>query len=66
MRKRLSADLTLYFSPAYPWQSSKKSSKKHTAILGIGGNVGNTPARFVRLLHYLRAHTLVDVVETSP
>jgi 2-amino-4-hydroxy-6-hydroxymethyldihydropteridine diphosphokinase len=66
VKKSLSKQLTLFFSPLFPWQNQKQSTKRHTAILGIGGNVGNTPARFVKLLRFFNAHSHVDVVETSP
>jgi 2-amino-4-hydroxy-6-hydroxymethyldihydropteridine diphosphokinase len=66
VKKRLSPQLTLYFDRYFPWQNPLSSHKRHTAILGIGGNIGNTRRRFEKLFRYLNAHPLVDLIESSP
>jgi len=66
VRKRLSKDLTLYFDKHYPYLNPKKSNKKHTVILGIGGNIPSVRRRFEKLFYYLQKNNLVDIIETSP
>ena len=44
----------------------KKTNKfKHTALIGIGCNVGNCIRRFKKLFLYLNSHPLVDITQTS-
>ncbi|RUM63068.1 MAG: 2-amino-4-hydroxy-6-hydroxymethyldihydropteridine diphosphokinase [Sulfurospirillum sp.] len=66
MRKRLSAHLTLCFDKYFPWQNPHPFRRRHTAILGIGGNIGNTRRRFAKLLRHFRRQPQITVLETSP
>ena len=66
MKKVLNKNLTLFYDKNYPYKAKKKSSKTHLATLGIGGNIGNTRARFQKLFLYLLRHSSVDIVKTSP
>jgi 2-amino-4-hydroxy-6-hydroxymethyldihydropteridine diphosphokinase len=66
MRKRLNAHLTLYFNPHFPWQNPHPFRRKHTAILGIGANIGNSFKRFEKLFNYLRREKQLTILETSP
>jgi 2-amino-4-hydroxy-6-hydroxymethyldihydropteridine diphosphokinase len=63
-RKRLDAKHTLIFTPHFPYNSGRKSGA-HTAVLGIGGNVGDTLRRFERLFWYLKRSKRVMIEETS-
>ncbi len=65
MIRRLSPELTLYFGGGFPARLAP-SSKRHEALIGIGGNVGHVRRRFKQLLHYLRSFPAIDVVATSP
>ena len=38
----------------------------HDALIGIGGNLGDVPARFERLYRYWQRSRVVRIVETSP
>jgi len=58
--------LQLFVDRYFPYTSTKPSSLKHCATLGIGGNVGDVRARFQRLFFYLSQSHLVDIIETSP
>lgn len=65
-RKRLSDTLTLIFTPAFPYNTERKVKKRHRALLGIGGNIGDTLRRFEHLFWYLQRSSLLEVIETSP
>ncbi len=48
----------------YPYH--KKTSKfKHTALIGVGCNVGNCIRRFKKLFLYFKNHPLIDITDTS-
>jgi len=38
---------------------------KHTALIGVGCNMGNCVRRFKKLFLYLKKHPLVDISDTS-
>ncbi len=65
-RKRLNDANTLIFTPHFPYNAQKHSLKRHRALLGIGGNVGDVLRRFEHLFVYLKKSRAVEVVETSP
>ncbi|MDR1976698.1 MAG: 2-amino-4-hydroxy-6-hydroxymethyldihydropteridine diphosphokinase [Campylobacteraceae bacterium] len=50
----------------FPILKPKKEEFKHTALIGIGGNVGNVKKRFTRLFRFLLDSRLVYIYETSP
>ena len=66
MKKRLTKKLTLFFNKYYPFYSTKISNKKHTVVIGIGGNIGNTVERFRKLFIYLKRKNNFDLIQTSP
>jgi 2-amino-4-hydroxy-6-hydroxymethyldihydropteridine diphosphokinase len=66
VKVELRDDLTIFFQAPYPSLNKKKSSKKHTATLGIGGNIGNVRKRFKKLYNYLQQSRQVDLIEASP
>jgi len=49
----------------YP-SASKPKGFKHNAILGIGGNIGDTIRRFERLFWYLQKDNQIHIIQTSP
>jgi len=65
-RKKLNNALTLIFTPHFPYNAKKVSRRRHKALLGIGGNVGDVLRRFEHLFVCLKRQKRVDVVETSP
>ena len=68
-RKRLNEDLVLISTPHFPYNSAKHRPKRtgsNRALLGIGGNIGDTLRRFEHLFWYLRRSPMVSIVETSP
>ena len=65
MKKKLSHNLKLFSVKYFPYLSKKKSSKKHTIVVGVGGNLGNVIKRFQQLYIYLKKSNSFDIVETS-
>ncbi|HIO90429.1 MAG TPA: 2-amino-4-hydroxy-6-hydroxymethyldihydropteridine diphosphokinase [Campylobacterales bacterium] len=66
MKVNLSKNLTLLSTTYFPYLNKKKSFKKHTLTIGIGGNIGNVMRRFKQLYIYLKKSNNFDLVETSP
>ncbi len=58
--------LQLYHDRYFPYINPRPSSLKHTATLGIGGNIGDVRERFQRLFFYLSQSRQVKIIETSP
>jgi len=65
-RKRLNDELTLIFTPKFPYNEAGKTRIRHKALLGIGGNIGDVLRRFEHLVVYLNTSGLVRVLESSP
>ena len=65
IKKVLNDQLTLLRTRNYPQQRRPKSVGRSEAILGIGGNVGDTKRRFDRLIHFLDRSVRIEVLETS-
>ena len=65
-RKPLSDTLTLVSTRHFPYQSKSKQSRKHKALLGIGGNIGDVLRRFEHLFHFMRKSNYINMIETAP
>lgn len=65
IKKPLSGENVLIKSGHYPYRSSTGVGSKK-ALLGIGGNVGDTLRRFEHLFFYLDRSSLVHILETAP
>jgi 2-amino-4-hydroxy-6-hydroxymethyldihydropteridine diphosphokinase len=65
-RKQLNGQLTLISTEHFPYYRRGKVKKKHKALLGIGGNIGDVLRRFEHLFHYLKKSKCVTLVETAP
>ena len=65
-RKQLNKDLTLIFTPHFPYHAARNSSMRYRALLGIGGNVGDVLRRFEHLFLYLKDSPFVHLLESSP
>ncbi len=63
--KKLDPSNTLIRFDNFPSQP-KKATKKHSALLGIGGNIGDVVRRFAHLYNFLVKSPLVGILETSP
>ena len=56
--------MKIFTSKFYPYHK-KIDTFKHTALVGIGCNMGNCVRRFKKLFLYLKSHPLVDISDTS-
>jgi len=65
-RKVLNKNNTLIFRQHFPYNTNSKNVKKHKALLGIGGNIGDVLRRFEHLFCYFKRSSFVNVVETAP
>jgi len=70
MKKVLDAKHTLIKTVHYPWQIDSLRSvsyyKRHKAILGIGGNVGDVLRRFEHLFWFLKRSKYITLIESTP
>jgi 2-amino-4-hydroxy-6-hydroxymethyldihydropteridine diphosphokinase len=66
MKKKITNELSLFFSNLFPLKNQGVSKKKNFIVIGIGGNVGDTKKIFQKLLLQLSHHKQFDVVQTSP
>ena len=57
--------LTLFYTKNYP-SKLKKSNKRHCALIGVGGNIGDVKKRFEKLYYYFQKSSVVDILCTSP
>jgi len=65
LKKTLNASLTLIREKNFPC-SLKRSSKRYSVTLGVGGNMGDLPKRLNKLFHFLQGSVLCDLVQTGP
>ncbi len=71
IKKRLGDDRhTLITTEHYPYHlqvsGGKKTAGSHKALIGVGGNIGDTPRRFEHLYWLLKRSRMVTLVETAP
>lgn len=66
MKKKLTQDLTLFYTSHFPKKFNTSSSKKHTVTIGIGGNIGNTKIIFDKLILCLKDDSRFTLLMTSP
>jgi 2-amino-4-hydroxy-6-hydroxymethyldihydropteridine diphosphokinase len=66
MKKKLSPNLTLFYTPFFPFKTKFESNKKYEATLGIGGNIGNVQKTFHKLFLCLLKDSRFDILITSP
>jgi len=64
MRRALSKDLTLYFSPLFPRRFA--GVRRRWALIGVGGNLGEVMRRFKKVASILAVHPRVRLVRTAP
>ena len=65
-QKHLSDALTLISTPHFPYRSKKKKVYAHSALLGIGGNIGDVKRRFEHLFWYMKRSPFLHLTETAP
>ncbi len=59
---------TLYIQRLYPYINMRYKGKNrpHTALLGIGGNIGDVKRRFNHLFIYMQKSPYITIIETAP
>ncbi len=50
----------------FPFSKKSKKPYKHTAVIGIGGNIGDVKRRFDRVFRYFLNSSFLHVKKTSP
>ena len=67
MRQEVSnnPDLLLFTSNLFP-VSFKRVGLKHCAVVGMGGNVGDSVKIFERVVRYLQKSKRLHIIETAP
>jgi len=63
-RKRIDDKLEWIETLHYP--SYRQNRGKYIALLGIGGNIGDTVRRFEHLFYYIQSSRDIKIIETSP
>ena len=64
IRRKLDENNILIKRADYPAVFKRKGG--YSALLGIGGNIGDVVRRFEHLLCYLKRSSLVSVIQTAP
>jgi len=62
----LSETLTLFKAQGFPASYRDTTGFRHRAIIGIGGNLGDTARRFNHLIHFLQRQPQLALLHTSP
>ena len=66
MKKKLTQNLTLFYTSNYPKKFNSTSNKKYSVTIGIGGNIGNTKKIFDKLILCLKKDSRFTLLMTSP
>ena len=66
MKKKLSKNLTLFYTSNFPKKFTAISNKKYSVTIGIGGNIGNTKKIFDKLILCLKEDSRFTLLMTSP
>lgn len=64
VRQKLSDGLTRFRSRLFPYEGAC-ASLTYNAVIGVGGNIGNTLRRFNHLFWYLKRSRCIDICQTS-
>jgi len=65
LKRTVSEDLTKFYSREFPSRISDCAGYRYSAVIGVGGNVGDVKRRFVHLLHFLKREKKLKVCQTS-
>jgi 2-amino-4-hydroxy-6-hydroxymethyldihydropteridine diphosphokinase len=66
LKKKLTQNLTLFYTSNYPKKFNSTSNKKYSVTIGIGGNIGNTKRIFDKLILCLKKDSRFTLLMTSP
>jgi len=67
MRQKVlnNSDLLLFSSTLFP-AKFRRVGLKHKAVVGIGGNIGDSVKVFERVVRYLQKSKLLHIIQTAP
>ena len=66
MKKKLSPNLTLFYTSNFPKIFNISSNKKYSVTIGVGGNIGDTKKIFDKLILCLKKDSRFTLLMTSP
>ena len=66
MKKKLSPNLTLFYTSNFPKIFNNTSNKKYSVTIGVVGNIGDTKKIFDKLILCLKKDSRFTLLETSP
>ena len=66
MKKKLSPNLTLFYTSNFPKIFNISSNKKYSVTIGVGGNIGDTKKIFDKLILCLKKDARFTLLMTSP
>ena len=65
VKRRFNEKLTLFKGPRFPYRSKTISSLRYSAVVGIGGNIGDVKRRFERLFYEIQKERRVSLQESA-
>ncbi len=65
-KNRLDENHILITTEHYPYYRSEKRRGEHKALIGVGGNIGDTVRRFEHLFWFLKRSRHVTLMKSSP
>ncbi len=65
LKKKVADDLIKFRSPHFPYRKKVCKSFRYGALIGIGGNMGDTLRLFERVFFHLKRSPLLEVCQTS-
>jgi 2-amino-4-hydroxy-6-hydroxymethyldihydropteridine diphosphokinase len=66
LERDLTPELTLYREARFPYSNPRSGRYRYTAVIGIGGNVGDVRRRFARLFVAFGRRRGIDILRTAP
>ncbi|MDF1883813.1 2-amino-4-hydroxy-6-hydroxymethyldihydropteridine diphosphokinase [Sulfurimonas sp. SAG-AH-194-C21] len=65
LKRSLSKTLSVYTSERFPWICKQGFKKRHQAVVGVGGNIGDVRRRFEHLFFDIQRDKRVTLRQTS-
>jgi len=65
LKRKLNDDLLIFKGLRFPYKANPKTSHRHRAVVGIGGNIGDVKRRFEHLFVDIKRDKRVELLETA-
>ncbi len=65
LKREIGKELTLLQTEHFPYKAASCKAYRYNAVIGIGGNVGDTKRLFEHLFFYLKKDRFVKICQTS-